>query len=55
MATEEMMDHLNLEPELRSHVQMKYYPAGHMMYVNEAALQQMKTDIAAFIDATTHP
>jgi carboxypeptidase C (cathepsin A) len=55
MATEEMMDHLNLEPELRSHVQMKYYPAGHMMYVNEASLQQMKADIAAFIDATTHP
>ncbi len=55
MATEEMMDHLNLEPDLRLHVQMKYYPAGHMMYVHDDSLQQMKADIAAFIDATTHP
>jgi carboxypeptidase C (cathepsin A) len=54
-ATEEMMDHLGLEKDLRSHLQMKYYEAGHMMYVHEDSLKAMKADVAAFIDATTHP
>ena len=52
LATEYMMSHLGLAPELRSHVIMKYYDAGHMMYLNEPSLARMKTDVAAFIDAT---
>jgi carboxypeptidase C (cathepsin A) len=54
-ATEEMMDHLGIEKDLRSHLQMKYYEAGHMMYVHEDSLKAMKADVAAFFDATTHP
>ncbi|HVT61792.1 MAG TPA: peptidase S10 [Thermoanaerobaculia bacterium] len=50
MATESTIDHLGLEKQLRSHVQMKYYDAGHMMYINEPALKQFKADLAAFID-----
>jgi carboxypeptidase C (cathepsin A) len=52
LATEYMMDHLGLTPALKSHVIMKYYDAGHMMYLNEKALAQMKADVAAFIDST---
>jgi carboxypeptidase C (cathepsin A) len=55
LGTESTFDHLGLEKELRDHVQMKYYEAGHMMYVNEPALKQFKSDIAGFYDATTHP
>jgi carboxypeptidase C (cathepsin A) len=33
---------------------MKYYEAGHMMYVHEPSLKQFKSDIGAFIDST-HP
>jgi carboxypeptidase C (cathepsin A) len=53
-ATEYMMDHLGLPPGFRDHVQMKYYDAGHMMYVNPDALAQMKRDLDAFFAATVH-
>ena len=55
LATEEMIDHLQLEKEQRDHIQLKYYDAGHMMYVHEPALKQWKSDIGAFYDATSHP
>jgi carboxypeptidase C (cathepsin A) len=54
LATESTFDHLGLEKSLRDHVQMKYYEAGHMMYVHEPSLKQFKADIAAFYDST-HP
>ena len=52
LATEYMMDHLGLAPALRQHVTMKYYDAGHMMYLHEPSLVRMKADVAAFIDRT---
>ncbi len=55
LGTESMIDHLGLDSDLRSHIQMKYYEAGHMMYVDEPSLRQLKTDVATFFDATTHP
>jgi carboxypeptidase C (cathepsin A) len=54
-ATESMIDHLGLDKELRGHIQMKYYDAGHMMYVHEPSLKQWKTDLAAFYDSTNRP
>lgn len=53
LATEYMVSHLGLEKELRPHVEMKYYPAGHMMYVQESSLAQFKADVAEFIDRTS--
>src|SRR5699024_879610 len=32
-ATEYTLDHLGIEPELRSNISTSYYEAGHMMYV----------------------
>ena len=29
---------------------MKYYPAGHMMYVHEPSLKAFKADVAEFIE-----
>ncbi len=52
--TEFTFDHLGLEKELRGHVHMKYYEAGHMMYIHEPSLQQFKSDIAAFFDSVVH-
>jgi carboxypeptidase C (cathepsin A) len=52
LATEYMISHLGLPATLRQHVAVKYYDAGHMMYVNENSLRQMKADVGAFIDAT---
>jgi carboxypeptidase C (cathepsin A) len=51
LATEYMFAHLGLSPELASHVTMKYYRAGHMMYLHAESLAKMKSDVAAFITA----
>jgi carboxypeptidase C (cathepsin A) len=51
-ANEYVMSHLGLPPTLRSHVQMQYYEAGHMMYLHPPSLQKMKRDLDAFIDGT---
>lgn len=48
--TEYTMDHLDLPPGLRSHITLKYYDAGHMMYVYDAAHAKLKANVAAFID-----
>ena len=52
LGTEYMMSHLGLDKKLQPHILMKYYPAGHMMYVNESSLKAFKADVAAFIEAT---
>ncbi|MFO7632623.1 MAG: hypothetical protein R6W76_08800, partial [Caldilinea sp.] len=41
-ATEYTVNHLQLEPELRSHVHMAYYEAGHMMYVHAQSLAKLR-------------
>lgn len=48
-ATRYTFDHLGLDPSLRDHVQMGYYQAGHMMYIHQPSLQQLKQDLAAFV------
>lgn len=53
LATEYMVSHLGLPKDLRGHVEMKYYPAGHMMYIEESSLTQFKADVADFIDRTS--
>ncbi|HEV8581647.1 MAG TPA: peptidase S10 [Thermoanaerobaculia bacterium] len=42
-------DHLGLPKELRDHVQVELYEAGHMMYIRKADHQKLKRDLAAFI------
>lgn len=42
-------NHLGLEPDLRSHVTMKYYGAGHMMFIDYPSLSQLKTDLSNFL------
>ena len=52
-ATESMVSQLHLEKSLQSHLEMKYYPAGHMMYVHEPSLKAFKADVADFIGRTS--
>jgi carboxypeptidase C (cathepsin A) len=51
-ATEYVMTHLGVPPEVGGHVQLKYYEAGHMMYVHPPSLAKMKRDLDAFIGST---
>jgi len=52
LASEYMVSHLSLEKELQSNISIKYYEAGHMMYLHIPALKKMKEDVGEFIDKT---
>lgn len=40
--------HMALEPQLQSNIEYRYYPAGHMMYIDPVSARQLKADLAAF-------
>lgn len=44
--------HLGLDSRLKSHVDWTFYPAGHMMYIDDASRVKLKADIAKFIDTS---
>jgi carboxypeptidase C (cathepsin A) len=48
-ATEYTLAHMGLDPSLRTNIEVAYYEAGHMMYIDESCLAQLKTDVARFI------
>jgi len=52
-ATRYTVNQLGLDPALAGHVTVKDYPAGHMMYTNEASLLALKKDLAQFIRMAT--
>jgi carboxypeptidase C (cathepsin A) len=47
--TDYTLHHLGLDPSLKGHVKVGYYPAGHMMYIHTPSLEQFKTEVAEFI------
>jgi len=49
-ATEYVFNHLGLDESLRGNLSMAYYEAGHMMYIHLPALEQLKKDLAEFIE-----
>ena len=46
--TEYDLAHIELEPKLRGNIEFRYYPSGHMIYLNVDALKQLKSDLAGF-------
>jgi carboxypeptidase C (cathepsin A) len=40
--------HMPLEPQLQANIQYRYYPAGHMMYIDPVSAGRLKADLAAF-------
>ncbi len=52
-ATEYTMTHLGLPENLQKNIALKYYDAGHMMYLHEADLSKLKANVAAFLDNAT--
>lgn len=51
-ATEYTFNHLGLDPSLRNNISMRYYEAGHMMYINKPSLVQLKSDLTSFYQNT---
>ena len=52
-AAEHVLARLQVPEELRDNIDTAYYPAGHMMYVNEGSLKSMKADMADFVSRTS--
>jgi carboxypeptidase C (cathepsin A) len=52
LATEWVVSHMNLTKEQRPRIEIKYYDAGHMMYVHGPDLKKFREDVVAFIDST---
>jgi len=48
-ATRYTFNRLGLEPELRGHISMSYYAAGHMMYVHMPSFKHLKEELTKFI------
>ncbi|WP_255550784.1 peptidase S10 [Granulicella sp. dw_53] len=46
------MHHLPIPLALQKNISYKYYPSGHMVYVNDEVLKQFHADVAAFIQGT---
>jgi carboxypeptidase C (cathepsin A) len=51
-ATEYTLSNMNLDPELRKNISVKYYEAGHMVYIEKVSLDKLKLDITAFIKSS---
>ena len=53
-ATQYMISHMNVDAALRHNVQMAYYEAGHMFYLDLESLAAFRADIGEFIRASVH-
>ena len=47
--TEYDLGHMMLEPAQQRNLEFRYYPSGHMVYLNPDALHQMRLDVERFI------
>ena len=48
--TEYDISHMLLEPAQQKNISFRYYPSGHMIYLNPGALHQLHTDLSAYYD-----
>ncbi|HVT29053.1 MAG TPA: peptidase S10 [Lacipirellulaceae bacterium] len=44
------VEHMRLPPELQKNIEYHVYEGGHMMYINDSALEQLRKDLAAFYE-----
>jgi carboxypeptidase C (cathepsin A) len=51
-ATRYTVHHMNLAKSLRNNIVMKYYEAGHMMYIRKACLKKLTDDVYEFYRST---
>lgn len=53
-ASEHVLAHLRISEESHDQIVRRYYPAGHMMYVNQQVRVDQLRDIADFVTWSTH-
>lgn len=52
-AAEYTVDHMPLDPSIADHVTTTRYEAGHMMYIHEPSLVQLRKDLVDFVKVST--
>lgn len=50
-ATQYTLSHMRLDPAAHARISLGFYEAGHMMYIDEKSLVQLKKDVASFIES----
>jgi carboxypeptidase C (cathepsin A) len=53
-AADYTLHHISLDPMLLRNISTGYYEAGHMMYIDEKSLVQMRADIGKFIQSSVN-
>lgn len=53
--TERDLDQMELDASLRDNVSFRYYPSGHMVYLNPEAHKAFREDLAKFYDSAAQP
>ena len=48
LASDYTVNHLGLDQALRGNVRVRYYDAGHMMYIHKPSREQLTHDVAEF-------
>ena len=48
------LEHLPIPDSLRKNITYRYFPSGHMVYLNEASLKGLHDTVADFVSATSH-
>jgi carboxypeptidase C (cathepsin A) len=48
--TEYDLNHMMLEPAQQQNLEFRYYPSGHMVYLNPDALHEMRLDVQNFVN-----
>ena len=49
-AAEYTAAHMGIDAQYRKNLSFTYYPAGHMMYIEQGSLGQLKRNVAAFLN-----
>jgi carboxypeptidase C (cathepsin A) len=49
--TEYTLGHLQIAPSLQNNITFGFYQSGHMVYLNDDALAQFKSDLARWYDS----
>ncbi|MCW6530873.1 peptidase S10 [Sphingomonas sp. MMSM20] len=47
------LEHMELDPALKANITYKYYPSGHMIYIEPGSAARLRQDIDAFYDSIT--
>lgn len=45
------LTHMSLQPDRQANITWRYYPSGHMVYIEPNSARQLRTDIEAWIDS----